>query len=164
MPGTTSCRPLMNEAQDDDFLVVVDCHIWMLKEGPRSVLAPRLRASDIRIGRNYQWHLPSVLATLRSDKGRDAGQCRKGKHLHDESRTGVWHRAVAPHAYLPFLLDDTAPEERASLGVWAEAVSNVYPPGCLRRPDQQRHELEIMQWRNWVSWFCSDLVLCSRRP
>ncbi len=38
------------------------------------------------------------------------------------------NRAVAPHAYLPFLLDDTAPEERAfGLGVWAEAVSNVIP-------------------------------------
>ena len=46
------------------------------------------------------------------------------------------NRAVAPHAYLPFLLDDAAPEERAL----ALVVLICTRKGVNDTADQQRHE------------------------
>lgn len=75
------------------------------------------------------------------------------------------NRAVAPHAYLPFLLDDTAPEERALALEFGQKLLAM----CTRLVVygdriSSGMSAEIMKRRNWVSRFCSDLVLCSRRP
>lgn len=75
------------------------------------------------------------------------------------------NRAVAPHAYLPFLLDDTAPEERALALEFGQKLLAM----CTRLVVygdriSSGMSAEIMKAEELGIRFCSDLVLCSRRP
>lgn len=54
-----------------------------------------------------------MFASLCTYAGGDAGKCCEGEHLHGKGREGIRRPRCAPHAYLPYLLDDTVAEERA---------------------------------------------------
>ncbi|OLR68860.1 hypothetical protein BIV19_15455 [Intestinimonas butyriciproducens] len=54
-----------------------------------------------------------MLSTVGGHKSGNALQCGQGKELYGAGRTGVWGSRCCSHAFLPYLLDDGVPEERA---------------------------------------------------